>query len=174
MRNDLIERDHILLPVSPTFITISLLGAFISNLIPWGNWIWIPDFVAITLVFWSIYQPRKVGIGLAFLMGLIMDIHNATLLGENALSYTLLSYFAITIHKRVLWFKPVSQAIHVLPLFFLMQASQIIIQFLINGKIPSLIFFSKSFISILIWPIVCWVLLAPQRRAVDRDETRPI
>ncbi|MFM8246515.1 MAG: rod shape-determining protein MreD, partial [Burkholderiaceae bacterium] len=24
------------------------------------------------------------------------------------------------------------------------------------------------------WPLVCWLLLAPQRRAVDRDDTRPI
>ena len=100
----MIDRDHILLPVNPAFIGFSLVAAFFMNLFPWGGWGWVPDFVALTLIFWSIYQPRKVGIGIAFLMGLVMDVHSASLLGENALAYTLLSYFAITIHRRVLWF----------------------------------------------------------------------
>ncbi len=97
----MLDRDYILLPVSPAFIAISLVCASILNLLPWGGWHWVPDFVALTLVFWSIYQPRKVGIGVAFMMGLVMDVHSASLLGENALAYTLLSYFAITIHRRV-------------------------------------------------------------------------
>ena len=117
----MIDRDHILLPVNPAFIAFSLLAAFFMNLFPWGSWGWVPDFVALTLVFWSIYQPRKVGIGIAFLMGLVMDVHSASLLGENALAYTLLSYFAITIHRRVLWFRPSVQALHVLPLLVVMQ-----------------------------------------------------
>ena len=86
----MIDRDHILLPVNPAFIGFSLVAAFFMNLFPWGGWGWVPDFVALTLIFWSIYQPRKVGIGIAFLMGLVMDVHSASLLGENALAYTLL------------------------------------------------------------------------------------
>ncbi len=90
------NRPHyILQPVSPLFIGVSLLGAFMLNLLPWGHWIGVPDFVALVLVFWGIHQPRKVGIGIAFFMGLMMDVHDATLLGENALAYTLLSYLAI-------------------------------------------------------------------------------
>eukprot|EP01038_Epipyxis_sp_PR26KG_P019960 gene19960-28252_t len=65
----------------------TVAGAFFLNLCPWGSWGWVPDFVALTLVFWSIYQPRRVGIGVAFMMGLIMDVHSASLLGENALAY---------------------------------------------------------------------------------------
>ena len=82
----MIDRDHILRPVNPSFIGFSLVAAFFMNLFPWGGWGWVPDFVALTLIFWSIYQPRKVGIGIAFLMGLVMDVHSASLLGENALA----------------------------------------------------------------------------------------
>jgi rod shape-determining protein MreD len=170
----MIDRDQILLPVNPAFIAFSLLAAFFMNLFPWGSWGWIPDFVALTLVFWSIYQPRKVGIGIAFLMGLVMDVHSASLLGENALAYTLLSYFAITIHRRVLWFRPSVQALHVLPLFIVMQVVQMLIQLAVTGNLPSWLYFVQSIVATLVWPIVCWLLLAPQRRAVDRDETRPI
>ncbi len=170
----MIDREHILLPVSPAFIAFSLIAAFLLNLFPWGDWAWMPDFVAMTLVFWSIYQPRKVGIGIAFLMGLVMDVHSASLLGENALAYTLLSYFAITIHRRVLWFRPGVQALHVLPLLMLMQVVQVLVQLAVSGKLPGWMYFAQSIVSTALWPLVCWVLLAPQRRAVDRDETRPI
>ena len=77
---------YILLPVSSGFILLSLIAAFMLNLLPWGQWIGVPDFVALVLVFWSVHQPRKVGIGVAFFMGLLMDVHDASLLGENALA----------------------------------------------------------------------------------------
>lgn len=166
--------QYILLPANPLFIVASLIGAFLLNLLPWGQVVGVPDFVALVLVFWSIHQPRKVGIGIAFFMGLLMDVHSATLLGENALSYTLLSYFAIMIHRRVLWFKVPTQTLHVLPLLFLMQFVQFVIRLMVSGDFPGWLFFLESFVTAGLWPVVTWILLAPQRRAVDRDETRPI
>ncbi|QYF94552.1 rod shape-determining protein MreD [Massilia sp. PAMC28688] len=169
------NRPHyILLPVSPIFIGITLALAFLLNLLPWGGLIGVPDFVALVLVFWGIHQPRKVGIGMAFFMGLLMDVHEATLLGENALAYTLLSYFAITIHRRVLWFPLTTQALHVFPLLIMTQAVQVLVSYIVSGRFPGWLHFSESVVAILLWPVVTWLLLAPQRRAVDRDHTRPI
>ncbi|HEU4777169.1 MAG TPA: rod shape-determining protein MreD, partial [Telluria sp.] len=156
------NRPHyILLPVSPLFIAISLAGAFILNLLPWGHFIGAPDFVALVLVFWGIHQPRKVGIGIAFFMGLLMDVHDATLLGENALAYTLLSYFAIMIHRRVLWFPTPTQAVHVLPLLLLTQGVQLGVRLLVSGKFPGWLYFAESFVSAALWPLANWLLLAP-------------
>lgn len=169
------NRPHyILLPASSLFIAFTLIGAFLLNLLPWGTWVGVPDFVALVLIFWSIHQPRKVGIGVAFFMGLMMDVHDASLLGENALAYTLLSYFAIMIHRRVLWFPLATQALHIVPLLLVTQAVQLVIRMLVSGKFPGWLYFSESLVSVLLWPVVTWMLLAPQRRAVDRDETRPI
>jgi rod shape-determining protein MreD len=50
-------------------------------MLPWGRFIAAPDFVALILVFWGVHQPRKVGIGTAFCLGLLMDVHDAALLG---------------------------------------------------------------------------------------------
>lgn len=165
---------YILLPVSPIFIICSLLGAFMLNILPWGGMIGVPDFVALVVIFWSIHQPRKVGIGVAFCMGLLMDVHDATLLGENALVYTLLSYLAIMIHRRVLWFPVRTQALHILPLLLVAQAVQLLVRFCVTGKYPGLLYFTESLVSVALWPLLTWLLLAPQRRAVDRDDTRPI
>jgi rod shape-determining protein MreD len=163
---------YILLPVSPLFIAFSLTCAFMLNLLPWGHWVGVPDFVALTVVFWGIHQPRKVGIGVAFSMGLLMDVHDATLLGENALAYTLLSYLAIMIHRRVLWFPVMTQAIHVFPLLLLTQA--ILVQVMVTGRFAGWLSFVDSAVAIALWPVINWLLLAPQRRAVDKDHTRPI
>ena len=169
------NRPHyILLPVSPLFIAFSLVCAFMLNLLPWGRWVGAPDFVALVLVFWGIHQPRKVGIGIAFCMGLLMDVHDATLLGENALAYTLLSYLAIMIHRRVLWFPLVTQAMHVFPLLLMTQAIQVLVRFFVTGRFPGALVFIESVIAVALWPVITWLLLAPQRRAVDKDHTRPI
>ncbi|MFL9923867.1 rod shape-determining protein MreD [Herbaspirillum lusitanum] len=168
------DPHYILLPANPLFIAFSLIIAFMLNLLPWGQWVGVPDFVALVLVFWNIHQPRKVGISVAFMMGLLMDVNAATLLGENALAYTLLSYFAIMIHRRVLWFPSGTQALHILPLLLLTQAVQLVIQLIVTGKFPHWYFFSESFISAILWPVVTWALLAPQRRAINRDDNRPI
>jgi rod shape-determining protein MreD len=168
------QPHYILLPVSPVFIAFSLLLAFLFNFLPWGSSSGVPDLVALTLVFWSIHQPRKVGIGVAFVMGLLMDVHTATLLGENALAYTLLSYFAITIHRSVLWFTPITQTLHVFPLFLFSQVIRAVVQLVVNDKLPGWLFFAESFVTAALWPVATWLLLAPQRRAVDRDDTRPI
>jgi rod shape-determining protein MreD len=169
------NRPHyILQPVSPLFIAVSLMGAFMLNLMPWGHWVGVPDFVALVLVFWGIHQPRKVGIGIAFFMGLMMDVHDSTLLGENALAYTLLSYLAIMIHRRVLWFPVLTQALHVFPLLLFTQCVQVVVRFIVSGKFPGWTQFVESVVSVALWPIITWLLLAPQRRAVDKDHTRPI
>lgn len=169
------NRPHyILLPVSPLFIAFSLFCAFLVNLLPWGHIIGVPDFVALLLVFWGVHQPRKVGIGTAFMLGLLMDVHDATLLGENALSYTLLSYFAIMLHRRLLWFPVWTQAMHVFPLLLMAQSVQLVVRFIVSGKFPGWLYFIESVGAAVLWPLVTWLLLAPQRRAVDRDHTRPI
>jgi rod shape-determining protein MreD len=166
--------QYILLPASGLFIASSLVVAFALNLLPWGRLLGVPDFVALILVFWSIHQPRKVGIGVAFFMGLMMDVHDASLLGENALAYTLLSYFAIMIHRRVLWFPIGTQALHVLPLLLLAQLVQLLIRLMAGGSFPGWIYFVESLISVALWPLVTWILLAPQRRAINRDDNRPL
>lgn len=166
--------QYILLPASGLFIAVSLIVAFGLNLLPWGHWAGIPDFVALTLVFWNIHQPRKVGIGIAFFMGLMMDVHDASLLGENALAYTLLSYFAIMIHRRVLWFSMGTQALHVLPLLLLTQLVQLLIRMMAGGAFPGWMYFAESVVSVALWPLATWAFLAPQRRAINRDETRPL
>ena len=106
---------QLLLPANPLFVWFTLAMAFALNIVPLGRNPAMPDFVALVLVFWNVNQPRRVGVGVAFMFGLMMDVHDGAILGQHALAYTLLSFFAITIHRRLRWFTVPSQALQILP-----------------------------------------------------------
>jgi rod shape-determining protein MreD len=166
--------QQLLLPANPLFIWTSLLAAMLVSMLPLGRTPWMPDLLALVLVFWSVHQPLRVGIGAAFMFGLAMDVHQAALLGQHALAYTALSYFAITMHRRLLWFTVPSQAVQVLPLFAAAHAIELAIRMLSGGIFPGLTVLLAPVIECLLWPLVSIVLLAPQRRAPDPDENRPL
>ena len=166
--------QQLLLPASPLFILASLLGALLLNFLPFGRVPWMPDFLALVLVFWNVHQPLRVGIGVAFMFGLAMDVHQSALLGQHALSYTALSFLAAMMQRRLLWFSVPSQAIQVMPLFVLANAVELIVRMISGGIFPGWVLFLAPVLEGLLWPIASIVLLAPQRRAPDQDDNRPL
>lgn len=166
--------DALLLPANPLFVWFTLLLAFLLNLVPLGRVPAMPDFLAVVLVFWNVHQARRVGVGAAFLFGLMMDVHDGAVLGQHALAYTLLSFFAITIHRRLLWFTVPSQALQILPLFLATHLVSLVVRLLAGGMFPGWDLLAAPVIEALLWPIATWLLLAPQRRPPDPDENRPL
>lgn len=166
--------QQLLLPANPLFIWGSLIVALLLNMLPLGRVPWMPDFLALVLVFWNVHQPLRVGIGLAFMFGLAMDVHQTALLGQHALSYTALSFFAAMLQRRLLWFKVPSQAVQVLPLFFAAHGVELIIRMLGGGIFPGWILLMAPLLETLLWPVASVLLLVPQRRAPDPDENRPL
>ena len=44
-----------------------------------------PDFLALILLYWCIQEPRLIGVGIAWCVGLLMDVTDATVFGQHAL-----------------------------------------------------------------------------------------
>ena len=166
--------DQLLLPANPFFVAVSLFIALAINLVPFGRVAGLPDVLALVLVFWNVHQPRRVGVGLAFVFGLLMDVHDGAVLGQHALAYTLLSFFAITIHRRLLWFTVPSQAVQILPLFVAAHAVSLIVRIIAGGMFPGWNLLLAPVLEALLWPVAAWLLLAPQRRPPDPDQNRPL
>ena len=167
-------REHLLLPADNAFISFSIALAFLFNVLPWGQALWVPDFLALVLFFWNVRQPSKVGMGVAFLFGLVMDVHQASLLGEHALHYSLLSYGALSLQRRLPWFNLGGQLLHVLPLFVGAHAAALVMRMALGGGFLGWSGLLAPVTTALLWPLADLLLLAPQRRAVDRDQTRPL
>lgn len=170
--------QQLLLPARPGFIWGSLICALLANMVLGmlfdGPGAWQPDILSIALVFWTIHQSRRIGIATAFLFGIAMDIHHTALLGQHALAYTLLSFGSIMLHRRVLWFPPVQQALQVLPLFALAHVVVMAIRILSLGQWPSYTLLLAPVLEALLWPVASVLLLLPQHRAPDPDENRPL
>lgn len=167
-------QQQLLLPVSPVFMWGSLVVALLINMVPIGRAAWMPDLLALAIVFWGVHQPMRVGIGAAFVFGLLMDVHQASMLGQHALSYTTLGFFAITIHRRLLWYPVLSQALQVLPLFALSQLIEIVTRIIGGGVFPGWSVLISPGVEAALWPLATFVLLAPQRRTPEPDENRPL
>jgi rod shape-determining protein MreD len=166
--------DQLLLPVNPFFIALTLALAFAFELLPLGRQPAMPDLLALGLVFWNVHQPRRVGVGLAFAFGLLIDVDQGALLGQHALAYTLLSYAAIAIHRRLLWFDVFEQALQVLPVFVAAHLVSLAVRVVADGMFPGWWLFAAPLIEALLWPLATLLLLAPQRRAPDPDQNRPL
>jgi rod shape-determining protein MreD len=167
-------QQQLLLPLNPFFMWASLLAAFLVNMVPLGRIPWMPDLLALVIVFWGVHQPARISIGTAFVFGLCMDVQQSALLGQHALSYTTLGYFATTIHRRLLWYPVLSQALQVLPLFALSHVIELGIRIIGGGVFPGWSVLLAPLIEGALWPVATALLLAPQRRAPEPDANRPL
>ncbi len=170
--------QQLLLPANPAFIWFSLLAALMFNMLLnmglWGRSPWVPDLLAVALVFWSVHQPLRIGVGVAFVFGLAMDVHQGALLGQHALAYTVLGFLAISMHRRLLWFGVPNQAVQVLPLFVAAHLLELLVRMASGGSFPGLTYFIAPVLEAMLWPVVSVLLLAPQRRAPNPDDNRPL
>jgi rod shape-determining protein MreD len=134
----------------------------------------VPDFLALVLVFWNIRQPHKVGIGIAFLFGLLMDVHNARCWASARWPTACCRTARSPAPARALVRRVRARSLHVLPLF----CWRSMITLLVRAAVGS---GSAGWSTCCPasrprccgrWPKrCCW---RPQRRAIERDENRPL
>ncbi len=164
----------LLMPVRPAFIALSLLAALALAVLPLGRVLWTPDWVLLLLVFWSLQQPQRIGMGVAFAMGLVIDVQQAGLLGQHALVYALAVFAVQAAARRLLWFGTLMQALQLAPVFFVAHALQVGLRLVAGGIAPDAAVLLAPLLETLLWPLASWLLLAPQRRPPDQDKNRPL
>jgi rod shape-determining protein MreD len=165
----------LLLPANPRFIALTVVvGLLLNMLLGLVGWRWLPDVLAIVVVFWNVYQPRRVGVVLAFVLGLALDVHESALLGQNALSYVVLSSLALAVQRRMLWFPLREQTLQIVPLFLAASLLEWATRLIVHDVWPHWSQLLVPFIQAALWPLVGALLLAPQRRAFDPDNIRPL
>jgi rod shape-determining protein MreD len=170
--------QQLLLPARPGFIWGSLVAALlfdmIQNIAWWGRAAWAPDVLALVLVFWTVHQTRRVGVLSAFVFGLLVDVHHGSVLGQHSLCYSVLSYFAISIHRRLLWFPVPQQALQVFPLLLAAHMVALVVRLLAGDGFPGIGLLLAPVFEAALWVPISVLLLLPQKQAPDPDATRPL
>src|SRR5262245_17434740 len=152
--------EEILRQVNPWFILLTFFLALVVNLVPASGLVLAlrPDFLAIVLLYWCIQEPRYVGVGVAWILGLVMDVADATVFGQHALAYAVLAYAAEYFRRRVLRFPLWQQAPQVAVLLLMCSALVLLVRVVGGAALPGWIYFAPPLVGALLWPLVSVLL----------------
>src|SRR5213596_3756610 len=157
--------EEILRPVKPSFILLTLFIALLANIVPLAPAATTlrPDLLALVLLYWCIREPRYVGVGTAWFVGLVMDVADATLFGQHALAYAVLAYAADYFRRRVLRFPLWQQAVQVAALLALCAMIVLLVRVVGGAPVPRWTYVVGPLVGALLWPFVTVLLQWPQR-----------
>ena len=123
-----------------------------------------PLWLALFLTYWVLALPHRVGMATAWCVGLLADVLNGSLLGQNALILTLITFLVMTLHQRLRMFPMWQQSTVLLVVFGLAQLVQLWLNALTGSRPPTLAFILPALVSALLWPWVCVILRGVHQR----------
>ena len=166
-----VARDVMKLPAGTGLIVASFVAAYVFNSLPWSGWALLarPDLLLIVLVFWVIHQPGAVGQGLAFALGLAMDVGDSMLLGQHALAYVIAVYGAQVLRVRVLAFPMFEQTLHVLGLATVAVLVVTLLNLLLGLPFPGFATALSPLFAAAAWGPLTWILYLPVLRSMRRE-----
>lgn len=123
-----------------------------------------PLWLAMFLTYWILALPHRVSMSAAWLLGLAMDVLYGVLLGQHALTLTLITFLILSLQQRLRMFPPWQQSLVILVIFGLAQLVQLWLNALTGNRPPTLAFLLPALVSALLWPWVYTALRALRLR----------
>lgn len=141
-------------------IILTIALAMCLRIAPWHGALAVfnPDWVLLTLIYWSLAVPERVGIFHAWTFGLLTDVLTGRLLGQYALAYSMVIYICLKLHKRLRQFPLIQQGLFI---FFCLLLSQLLLFLIKNIQHPAQLhasFWLPVFTGTASWPLVYTVL----------------
>lgn len=141
-------------------IFLSFVVALMLTIIPlptWGEEI-RPHWVMIALIYWAMALPQRVGVGVGWILGLLLDVIFDSVLGQHALGLAIIAFFIAHLHQRQRVFPLWQQAIVV---FFYCLVYSVINLWIqgITGNAPNFwLVLIPCFTTAIIWPFAFFLL----------------
>jgi len=147
-------------------ILITLGVALFLTILPMPQWAedFRPQWVAMTLLYWALALPTRVGVFWAWGTGLVLDVTAGTVLGQHALSLSVPVYLAVELHRRIRVFPPLQQAVSVWVLLLLERLLSLWALGATGQPTPTLWYWMPTFVGMLLWPWVLILLRGLRRR----------
>lgn len=148
-------------------IALTLLAAIMLAIFPLPDWLrpFRPEWVLLVLIYWSMALPAMVGVGVAWAVGLLMDVMEGSLLGQHALGFAVTVYLVLHLYQRVRAF-PLAQQAAAVALLLIPYMSVSLWVMGMSGHSPGAWrYWTPLLTSAMIWPVVFPVLRSLRRRA---------
>jgi len=160
-----------MLPATGAFMATSMFAALMLNWLPWqGLWLALrPDFVGLVLLYWCTHKPHRIGIGIAWAIGILADVADSSLFGQHALSYSVLAFGGILLHRRIQMFDVREQPLQVFPLILISYAVFASVHWLMRGNM-SWEYFLGCLTSALLWLPMSMLLQYMRRTKIDPEQ----
>ncbi len=146
-------------------IFFTFVVALVLTVLPLPEWAqaFRPQWYALVLIYWCMAVPQRVGIGVAWMLGIAVDVLTGTLLGQHALSLSIIAFSTLKLHQRVRLFPLWQQSLIVLVLLTLNQLISLWIMGVTGQWTPGLVYWAPSPIGMLLWPWL-FIILRDVRR----------
>ncbi len=147
-------------------VLITILVAFMLMIMPLPDALesFRPDWITLILIFWAMTVPRSYSVGIAWLVGIVLDVAQGTMLGQHALALSVVIYITVKFHLLMRVF-PLSQL--TATVFALLALYQFLL-FWINGvagvSANAIDYWGPVITGTLIWPILSTFLTGVRYR----------
>jgi len=147
-------------------ILVSFLLSLLFTVAPLPDWAQHlrPPWVALVLIYWCIALPERIGVGVAWLAGISLDVLTDALLGQHALGLLMVAYMAVTLHQRMRLFPLWQQALIVLVMLLVDRLLVLWVSGASGQPPPSLWYWMPAIIGMLLWPWMFIILRRVRRR----------
>jgi rod shape-determining protein MreD len=163
--------SQILRPISGLVIFACFLVSLLINLLPWQAAVdsFAPDFVALMIIYWCLNQPRRVGVGAAFLLGVLMDVGDANVLGQHALAYSAIACLVLLRQRRIAIYPFWQQALFAFALLLMAQLIMVAIRAVMGEAFVGWTYFLGSALAAVLWTPFSNLMLMHQRQPVSDE-----
>ena len=144
----------------------TFLLALLLTLLPLPEWarFYRPQWGTLVLIYWAMASPHRVGVGVGWLTGIVIDVVTGTLLGQHALALALIAFITQKMHQRVRLFPLWQQSLTVLVLLLIEKLLALWVMGAISQPVPTLAFWAPPLVGMLLWPWLYIVLRDLRRR----------
>ncbi|MGB5717133.1 MAG: rod shape-determining protein MreD [Gammaproteobacteria bacterium] len=146
-------------------IVFTFIIALLLTVVPLPDWARYlrPDWVGLVLIYWCMALPDRVGVATGWFTGLMVDLLTGSLLGQHALSLTVVAYITLKFHLRLRLVPVWQQSLTVLVLLVLHQLLALWISRIIGRPGAPWFFWIPSVLGMIIWPLVYATLRGMRR-----------
>lgn len=140
------------------FVSIVLALVLSISLFPEGWFEFRPEWLGLMVFYWTFRAPAQFGILMAWALGLLLDVLEATPLGVNALGMAMVAFLVLTVHQRLRMFPLIQQCVIV---FLLLGINQMLVHFikqLMGAESTGFEYLWPSATSAVLWLVLCPLL----------------
>jgi len=153
----------------PIIVTL-VVGLMLTIMpLPDGAAAFRPDWLAMLVIFWAMQLPRTWSVGTAWVVGIVLDVSQGTLLGQHALALVCVAFITVRFHLLMRVFPMPQLTATVFPIL----ATYQFLLFWINGvagvSAPSIAYWGPVISGTLLWPIVMTFLSGMRYRTRAGD-----